>query len=152
MRSAPDDVEIFYVDDVEDEIVITELNLRRQKLRLEIRFHMDAAEMLATLDQRRQAAERLPGLIVTDLNMPGMSGLQLLQKLRAEAAYRDVVIGVCTGSENLADHAAVLAAGGDFVVVKPFDRGRLAQICETTGRFRLVEEAPGKTRLCQAAA
>ncbi|NJO37361.1 MAG: response regulator [Rhizobiales bacterium] len=119
---------------------------------LDIRFYSDAREVLAELGRRRKAAARLPGLIVSDLNMPGMDGIQLARKLRADKAYRDMVVGICTGSENPADHAAASAAGADFVVIKPLDRRTLARICETTGRFELVQEEGGWTRIRQAAA
>ncbi len=147
MDAASENVELFYLDDMEDEVIITELNLRRQNLNLNLKCYLDELDMLSALDERRDRSQSLPHLIVTDLNMPGRGGVGLVKALRTEAAYQDVTIGVCTGSENPADHAAALASGADFVAVKPFDRSSIATICETTGRFQLIQQDDGKTRL-----
>lgn len=150
MRSASDDVEIFYLDDMEDEIMITEMSLRRENLELEIEFYLADVDMLSSLEKRLETAQSLPGLIVTDINMPGKGGIHLVKTLRADETYKDVVIGVCTGSDNPADHAAAEDAGADFVAVKPFDSRALVQICEKTGRFELAQQDGGKARLCAA--
>ncbi|MGI9488365.1 MAG: response regulator [Geminicoccaceae bacterium] len=148
MGTASKSVEIFYLDDMEDEVIITELNLRRQNLDLNIGFYLDEFDMLSTLGERRDKSLSLPNLIVTDLNMPGRGGAHLVKALRTDAAYQDVTIGICTGSENSADHTAALASGADFVAVKPFDRSSLVTICEKTGRFQLIQRDDGKNYLC----
>ena len=148
MKSTSENVEMFYLDDMEDEVIITEMTFRRQKLKLDVRFFLDEADMLSALAQRRETSTALPGLIVTDLNMPGRGGVRLVESLRSETYYQHAAIGVCTGSENPADHAAALAAGADFVVVKPLDRASLLRICKETGRFQLVRHDDGKDRLC----
>ena len=150
MDAASENVELFYLDDMEDEVIITELNLRRQNLNLNIKFYLDEFDMLSALGERRDSSQSLPHLIVTDLNMPGRGGARLVKDLRTEAAYQDIAIGVCTGSENPADHAAALAAGADFVAVKPFDRSSLATVCKETGRFQLIRRDDGKDYLCAA--
>lgn len=151
MSAVSDNVEVFYIDDMEDEVMITEMNLRRQKLKLNVQFFLDDTDMLSVLKARHGAREALPELIITDLNMPGRGGIGLVEDLRSEPAYQDIKIGICTGSENPADRAAALAAGTDFVVIKPFDRSGLADICKETGRFHLVEGEDGKDRLYKIA-
>ena len=149
MTTTSESVEVFFLDDMEDEVIITELNLRRQKLQLDVQFYLDEREMFSALDDRRQAPESLPKLIVTDLNMPGRGGIGVVESLRSDERFRDVTIGVCTGSDNPADHAAAIAAGADFAAVKPFDRKTLAHICERTGRFELIQRDDGREHLRQ---
>ena len=149
MSSDSDNVEVFYLDDMEDEIIVTELNLRRQNIQLDITFFLAERDMLSALDERRKASSALPDIIVTDLNMPGKGGAHLVASLRSDEAFGDVTIGVCTGSENPADHAAATAAGADFVVVKPFNHTTITQICKTTQLFELVSGDDGKDRLRQ---
>lgn len=152
MTTTSESVEVFFLDDMEDEVIITELNLRRQKLKLNVQFYLDERTMFSVLDDRRQAPDSLPKLIITDLNMPGRGGIGVVQSLRSDERFRDVTIGVCTGSDNPADHEAAIAAGADFAAVKPFDRKTLAHICERTGRFELIQLADGKEHLHQTAA
>jgi len=62
-----------------------------------------------------------PDVVVTDVDMPVMDGLDLCRELRANAKTRDVVVVVVTGS--LPDQAeAALDAGCDAVLGKPCSR------------------------------
>ena len=70
---------------------------------------------IIALDAARHA---LPDVVVTDLEMPVMDGLDLCRHLRADAATRDVVVVVVTGGAP--DQAqAALDAGCDAVLGKP---------------------------------
>ena len=70
------------------------------------------------LDAARRA---VPDVIVTDVDMPVMDGLDLCRQLRADAATRDVVLVVVTGDAT--DQAqAALDAGCDAVLGKPCSR------------------------------
>jgi CheY-like chemotaxis protein len=70
------------------------------------------------LDTARRA---VPDVIVTDVDMPIMDGLDLCRQLRADAATRDVAVVVVTGDAT--DQAqAALDAGCDAVLGKPCSR------------------------------
>jgi two-component system, chemotaxis family, chemotaxis protein CheY len=77
-----------------------------------------------------EAIERLAfapvGLIVLDLNMPDMHGLEVLRFVRAHAAYRDTPVLVLTTRQDDASRAAALAAGATAYVTKPFAPATLA--------------------------
>jgi CheY-like chemotaxis protein len=70
------------------------------------------------LDAARRA---VPDVIVTDVDMPVMNGLDLCRQLRADAATRDVVVVVVTGDASEQAQAA-LNAGCDAVLGKPCSR------------------------------
>jgi two-component system, chemotaxis family, chemotaxis protein CheY len=80
----------------------------------------DGAEGLNTLRHRGPFSVAL-----VDWNMPGMSGLELVQALRADSAFDATrVVMVTTEAEN--DHIeAALLAGADEYLVKPFDEAGL---------------------------
>ena len=70
------------------------------------------------LDVIRRA---VPDVIVTDVDMPIMDGLNLCRQVRADAATRDVVVVVVTGDP--ADQAkAAIDAGCDAILGKPCSR------------------------------
>ena len=77
-----------------------------------------------------EAIERLAfapvGLIVLDLNMPDMHGLEVLRFVRAHATYRDIPVLVLTTRGDDASRAAALAAGATAYVTKPFAPALLA--------------------------
>jgi len=70
-------------------------------------------------------AGALPDLLVIDLRLPGMDGLELCRRLRAEPGGRDTTILVITGLTNPADLTAALDAGADDYLGKPFSLAQL---------------------------
>ncbi len=64
------------------------------------------------------ARERMPDLIVLDIMLPGIDGLEVCRRLRA--AGEDVPILMLTARDEVADRVAGLDAGADDYLVKPF--------------------------------
>jgi two-component system, OmpR family, alkaline phosphatase synthesis response regulator PhoP len=65
------------------------------------------------------AAAFLPDAVLLDLQLPGLSGLEVLRRLRAEPAQAGVVVLVLTASSFEVPPAAVLEAGADSHCTKP---------------------------------
>jgi CheY-like chemotaxis protein len=62
-----------------------------------------------------------PDLILMDLALPGIDGLQLTQKLKSQAATSDIKIVALTASAMKGDRERILAAGCDGYITKPID-------------------------------
>ena len=62
----------------------------------------------------------IPELIILDIMMPEMDGLQVLSKLRSEAAYKDIPIIMATAKGTEMDKISGLNSGADDYLVKPF--------------------------------
>ena len=77
-----------------------------------------------------EAIERLAfapvALIVLDLNMPDMHGIEVLKFVRGHAGYRSIPVLVLTTRQDEASRAAALAAGATAYVTKPFMPATLA--------------------------
>jgi two-component system, response regulator len=82
-----------------------------------------------------QAAERLarrswfggggrPQLVLLDLKMPRMDGLEVLRRIRADEATAELPVVVLTSSERPEDREAAVAAGATWFVCKPIDGRR----------------------------
>jgi two-component system, cell cycle response regulator DivK len=69
-----------------------------------------------------------PHLILMDIQLPGMDGLQLTRKLKADPAYREIVIIALTAYAMKGDKEKTLAAGCDAYVTKPIDTDALAAL------------------------
>ena len=112
---------VLIIDDVAvNRTVITELLSR---LGFEIIEAENGAEGLAKAQSER------PELIVTDIVMPGMDGLEATRRLRQTPGLTDVPIIVVTASPTGRDEKKSLAAGVNAFLAKPVDFGRLlAQI------------------------
>jgi DNA-binding response OmpR family regulator len=93
----------------------------RRGLSLEGFAVREARDGLAAL---REVAARLPAVMVLDLAMPGLDGVQVLRRLRAEG--RSLPICILSARDEIDDRVAGLEAGADDYVVKPCSIGELA--------------------------
>lgn len=111
---------------VEDDPDIAEsltYNLRREGLET----HLAASGEQGLVEALRQDAP--PALIILDIMLPGMSGLDLCRRLRREAATRRTPIVMLTAKAAEADRVAGLDMGADDYVTKPFSvRELLARV------------------------
>jgi CheY-like chemotaxis protein len=79
----------------------------------------EALEMLETF---------APRLILMDIQVPGMDGLELTRRLKADARTRHLVVVAVTAYAMKGDEERVRAAGCDGYVTKPIDTRALPQI------------------------
>ena len=70
-------------------------------------------------DGIRLAGERNPDLILMDIHLPGMSGVDALKLLRADASTARIPIAAVTASVMQQDRAMIMDAGFDAYVSKP---------------------------------
>ena len=119
---------ILVVDDEPD----VEL-LFRQQFRRDLRagrFMMDFAQSASLALQRiAEAHDQSLILILSDINMPGMSGLELLPK--AKAMRPDVPIIMITAYGDAETKRQALANGAEALLTKPIDFGMLRGEIET---------------------
>lgn len=85
----------------------------------DVRTAASADEALLTL------TEFHPRLILMDIQLPGMDGLALTRRLKADPATRDIVIIAATAYAMKGDEERARAAGCDGYVTKPIDTRQL---------------------------
>jgi len=91
----------------------------------------DAEQAVAAIAVNR------PALILMDLQLPGIDGLELTRRLKADPATKDIKIIAVTAYAMKGDQEKALAAGCDAYVTKPIDtRGLPAVIAAQLGRTR----------------
>ena len=104
-------------------------HLFRQQFRHDIRsgrFVMEfAASAPEALERAKTIADPMLILILSDINMPGMSGLEMLPKVRAARPDVPVVMITAYGDEATKKKAAELGAAG--LITKPIDFGLLRE-------------------------
>src|SRR5512132_2319171 len=77
------------------------------------------AEAESAEDGLRMAAEQRPALILMDIQLPGMNGIEALQRLRADPDTRAIPVIAVTASAMTQDRRQILAAGFDGYQPKP---------------------------------
>lgn len=82
----------------------------------------------------QQAANFKPHLVVLDLSLPGMDGLEVAERLQADP---DLLIVMLTARDQVPDRIVGLQAGADDYVVKPFDYDELLARIRAVARRRM---------------
>jgi DNA-binding response OmpR family regulator len=109
---------IWIVEDEPDIANLVAHHVRRDQFHVEI-FH-DGESFLAAV-----AGREIPDLVILDLMLPGISGLDICRTLRKEERTRNVPIIMLTARDTETDIVRGLELGADDYVVKPFSVGEL---------------------------
>lgn len=99
----------------------------------------DGEEAVGWLD-RWQAGERLPMLILLDLALPCVDGLEVLRACRADARARHVPVVVLTTSAEDADVQAAYACGVNSYLLKPVDFDDFLQLAARVQQYRVSDK------------
>ena len=89
-----------------------------------------------------RSAKELPAMILLDLKMPKISGLELLQRLRAEPRTRRIPVVVFTSSGEERDVLASYDLGANSYVRKPVEFSEFSEAVRQLGLYWLVVNAP----------
>ena len=110
---------ILAVDDEETNLRVLRRHLERAGF-VHVSTCPDPSEAL------RRATAEPPDLLLLDLNMPGIDGYTLLERLRPQRdAGRGPAVLVLSGATSAESRARVMAAGAGDFVAKPYDPGEL---------------------------
>jgi two-component system cell cycle response regulator DivK len=104
-------------------VLIIEDNARNLKLARDILNHAgyETLEAENAEDGLELARARHPGLVLMDVQLPGMDGVQALVRLRADPATADIPVIALTAFAMKADRERFIAAGFDRYMEKPLD-------------------------------
>jgi DNA-binding response OmpR family regulator len=115
-----------------------------------VRYNLDAAGFHSTIAstgeqglQLALEAQNSPGLIILDLMLPGMSGMELCRRLRRENQTRKTPIIMLTAKTSEADRVAGLDVGADDYIAKPFSVREL--LARVRAVLRRIEGEPGES-------
>lgn len=86
------------------------------------------AQAMDAEQAQRSISQSLPDLILMDIELPGMDGLTLTRKLKADDATKHICIVALTAFAMKGDQAKALAAGCQGYISKPIDTRHLPQI------------------------
>lgn len=140
MTPAPT-LSILVVDDDEVDRRMLERSIRRKGITNPIVEARDGVEALALL-QREDDGITWPYVVLLDINMPRLGGLDLLEQIRADPALRGTVVFMLTTSTDDRDIAAAYAKQVAGYIVKS-DAGRgLVDLVSMLEQFRLTVSFP----------
>jgi two-component system response regulator len=133
---------ILLVEDNPDDEELTRLALRQCSVPNQTIVVRDGAEALEFLSGVGNFAHvdgyRLPNLILLDLKLPKVSGLEVLEKLRANPRTRLIPVIVLTSSSETNDIISSYRLGANSYVRKPVEYREFADMMNLLGQYWLV--------------
>lgn len=135
---------ILLVEDSRDDIELIIESLSSYNLTNRIDVVRDGAEALDYLQCRGRYQDRAPGLpafILLDLKLPKVSGLEVLEQVRADPRLRSVPVVVLTSSREEPDLKRAYELGTNAYVVKPVRFEDFAEAVKEIGLFWAVLNA-----------
>jgi two-component system, response regulator len=142
---------ILLVEDNPSDIGLTKRALAKSHVANELVVAEDGQEALDYLFGAGAYTSRdvtqVPALVLLDLKLPRVDGLEVLQRIRANARTRRLPVVVLTSSKEEDDMAASYDLGVNSYIRKPVDFSQFAQAIEQLGLYWLVlNEAPPTAR------
>ncbi len=136
------------VEDNPRDVRLTQRAFARADLPHDLRVVRDGDEALVYLNREEnykdpQTSPR-PDLILLDLNLPRMSGHELLNVLKQDQRFRQIPVIVLTTSGRPDDVRLAYEAGANAYILKPVEFARFTEVMEHLGKFwlELVELPP----------
>ena len=114
---------IFIVDDSPTDIELTTIALEATGREIRVRSALDGKSALAML----RNGLGVPALILLDLKMPGMSGIEVLREIRADDRLKEIPVVVVTSSALESDRTEAIAAWCKRLYAEAFGFGSIRQ-------------------------
>ena len=137
---------ILLVEDDPKDMELTLTALSEHNLANEVEVARDGVEALDYLYQRGSFARRPPGnpvVILLDLKMPRMDGVQVLRQLKGDERMRMIPVAILTSSRESSDLKECYRLGVNAYVVKPVPFLEFVQAVKQIGMFWvLINQTP----------
>jgi CheY-like chemotaxis protein len=137
---------ILLAEDNENDVELTLAALRSNHVVNEVVVARDGAEALDFLYRRNNFADKgleRPALILLDLKMPKIDGLEVLRQIKSDAALRTIPVVMLTSSREETDLFRTYDLGVNAYVVKPVEFTSFMDAVKVLGQFwAVINESP----------
>jgi two-component system response regulator len=137
---------ILLVEDNPDDVALTERALRKNRIANNLVVVSDGAAALEYLFGEGAYAGRdvedEPCLILLDLKLPKLSGLEVLERIRADDRTRCIPVVILTSSKQDEDLLAGYSKGANSYIRKPVEFERFVEVVAQLGVYWLVLNEP----------
>jgi two-component system, response regulator len=134
-------LEILLVEDNQNDAELSLYTLKKFKIANSIYHARDGEEALSYLFGKPSAEEKLanvPRLILLDLKLPKVNGLEVLRKLKSDPRTQSVPVVVLTSSREERDIIESYDLGVNSYIVKPIDFEQFTEAVRNVGLYWLL--------------
>jgi len=137
---------ILLVEDNPDDEALTLRALKKNNIKNDVKVARDGVEALALLlpedDQCNTHNQSLPALVLLDLNLPKINGLEVLRRLRYDARTQRLLVVILTSSGESVDVINSYDLGANSFIRKPVDFKEFNDMVRQMGRYWLEINHP----------
>ncbi|MCB0836395.1 MAG: response regulator [Bacteroidetes bacterium] len=135
--------EILFADDNHSDLDLVKFALEEKEITKKLFCVLDGVEALDFLLCQGKYIDRqyesLPGLVVLDLNLPKVSGLEVLDRLRENPRTKDIPVVIFSSSVDPDDVSRSYSRGANGFIVKPADFFEFSDVIAGIIRFWLPD-------------
>ncbi|GIJ46959.1 response regulator [Virgisporangium aliadipatigenens] len=137
--------EVLIVEDNPDDLELALHALRKSDFANAVEVARDGAE---ALDLLLKTGAELPKVILLDVKLPLVDGIEVLRELKKDARTRRVPVVMMTSSAEDRDLAAAYELGANSYIVKPVDIDQFYRAVQQVGKYWLMlnQGEPWRTR------
>ena len=136
------EVEILLVEDNPTDVELTLRALKKNNLTNKVHVVTDGAEALdylfATGTYKEREIDKKPKVVLLDLKLPKVDGLEVLKKIKSDERTRDIPVVVLTSSKEEQDRIESYKLGVNSYIVKPVNFEQFTKSVQELGLYWLL--------------
>ena len=133
---------ILIAEDDENDVLFLRRSFKQVELTNPVHFAHDGQDAVDFLSQPRSATTTLPSLIILDLKMPRLNGLEVLEWIRRQPALRCLPVLMFSSSNRRDDIESAYALGANGFLVKPASTVQREVIARFFKSWIMLNEVP----------
>ena len=132
-------VDILLIEDNADHVELIVKALRDNNVLNEVHVVTSGEQAFDFLYQREAYVDAAqPGLILLDIKLPGMDGIEFLRQIKADPKLKLIPVVVLSTSESQKDIVGCYGCGANSYIVKPVDFGQFAKVVKELKLYWMV--------------
>ena len=142
----PETIKVLVVEDNPNDVSIIKRAMRKSDVKCELYFARDGEEALDFLYRQKEEFEDAPrpDLILLDLNLPKINGLEVLAKIKGDESLRRLPVIVLTISEREEDMVKAYDSGAASYMTKPVDSKDFERLIQTVQDYWRIARIPSE--------
>ncbi|TKJ43515.1 two-component system response regulator [candidate division TA06 bacterium B3_TA06] len=143
--TSPEGIPILLVEDDENDILMTKRAFTRYHITNQLYVVRDGEEALDFIYRRGDYADEslsTPGLILLDLTLPKMGGIEVLRHLKGDPEKRNIPVVILTASRREKDKIESYNLGVNSYIVKPVEFNKFIEAISTINLYWSLNQLP----------